>query len=254
MRSRILRILQLFDTQHVWTVEAIARKMDVSVSSAYRDVQELSRAGFLDPVAGAGYVLGPAFIEYDRLIRTADPLIQVSAPLMHRLLARTTQQGTAILCRRYRDCVMCVHQERGTQSKARTFYERGVAMPLYIGAASKVILAYLDERTLKRSYEEHSEHIREASGRKDLKSFRAEMRGIRRDGYAITSGELGAGRVGFAAPILLDGAVVAGLSLGGFHGAQMNDATRSAYAAEVVRTARAISAAVARHQTWVARG
>ena len=246
MRSRILRILQLFDTQHVWTVEAIAQEMGVSVSSAYRDVQELSRAGFLDPVAGAGYVLGPAFIEYDRLIRASDPLIQVAAPLMHRLLQRTTQQGTAILCRRYRDCVMCVHQERGTQSKARTFYERGVAMPLYVGAASKAILAYLDERTLKRSYEEHREHIRRASGREDLKSFRAEMRGIRRDGYAITIGELGAGRVGFAAPILLEGAAVAGLSLGGFHAARMSEATRQAYAAEVVSGARAIAAAASR--------
>jgi len=171
MRSRILRILQLFDAQHVWTVEAIAQKMDVSVSSAYRDVQELSRAGFLDPVAGAGYVLGPAFIEYDRLIRTSDPLIGAAAPVMHQLLADTTQEGSAILCRRYRDCVMCVHQERGTASRARSFYERGVAMPLFIGAASKVILANLDERTLKRSYLENREQIRNATGCEDLKTF-----------------------------------------------------------------------------------
>jgi DNA-binding IclR family transcriptional regulator len=254
MRSRILRILQLFDTEHVWTVEAIARKMKVSVSSAYRDVQELSRAGFLDPVAGAGYVLGPAFIEYDRLIRTSDPLIGAAAPAMHQLLADTTQEGTAILCRRYRDRVMCVHQERGTQSKARTFYERGVAMPLYIGAASKVILAYLDERTLKRSYEEHSEHIRKASGCEDLKTFRAELRAIRRQGYAVTTAELGPGRVGFAAPILLDGAVVAGLSLGGFRGAQLDPATRMRYAAAVAASAQLISKSISRRKTWVARG
>jgi DNA-binding IclR family transcriptional regulator len=254
MRSRILRILQLFDTEHVWTVEAIAQKMEVSVSSAYRDVQELSRAGFLDPVAGAGYVLGPAFIEYDRLIRTSDPLIGAAAPAMHRLLADTTQEGTAILCRRYRDCVMCVHQERGTQSKARTFYERGVAMPLYIGAASKVILAYLDERTLKRSYEEHSEHIRKASGCEDLKTFRAELRSIRRQGYAVTTAELGPGRVGFAAPILLDGAVVAGLSLGGFRGARLDATTRLRYAEEVAASAKLIAKSIARRKTWVARG
>ena len=254
MRSRILRILQLFDTQHVWTVEAIAQKMDVSVSSAYRDVQELSRAGFLDPVAGAGYVLGPAFIEYDRLIRTSDPLIGAAAPVMHQLLADTTQEGSAILCRRYRDCVMCVHQERGTASRARSFYERGVAMPLFIGAASKVILAHLDERTLKRSYLENREQIREATGCEDLKTFRAELRAIRRQGYAVTTAELGPGRVGFAAPILLDGAVVAGLSLGGFRGAQLDPATRMRYAEAVAASAQLISKSISRRKTWVARG
>jgi DNA-binding IclR family transcriptional regulator len=254
MRSRILRILALFDTQHVWTVEAIARRMAVSVSSAYRDVQELSGAGFLDPVAGAGYVLGPAFVEYDRLIRTSDPLIRVSAPIMRRLLEDTTQNGNAILCRRYRDRVMCVHQERGSESRAESFYERGVAMPLFIGAASKVILAHLDERVLKRSYLDNKEQIRKATGCPDLKTFRAELRTIRREGNAITTSELGPGRIGFAAPILLGDAVVAGLSLGGFHGAKLGEPTRRAYVEQVMRAAKKISAAISRHKTWVARG
>jgi DNA-binding IclR family transcriptional regulator len=254
MRTRILRILQLYDMQHVWTVEAIAREMSVSVSSAYRDVQELSRAGFLDPVASAGYVLGPAFIKYDRLIRASDPLIGAAAPIMHQLLADTTQEGTAILCRRYRDCVMCVHQERGVQSRARTFYERGVAMPLFIGAASKVILAHLDERTLKRNYLDNREQIREATRCPDLKSFRAELREIRRQGYAVTTAELGPGRVGFAAPVLVDGAIVAGLSLGGFHGARLDPATQLHYAKEVSAAAKRISKTVKRRGTWVPRG
>lgn len=248
MRSRVLRILQLFDRNQAWTVEAIARAMGVSVSSAYRDVQELSRAGFLDPVLGAGYILGPAFIQYDRLIRTSDPLIRVSAPIMRRLLDDTTQTGTAILCRRYRDCVMCVHQERGRASRTLSFYERGVAMPLFVGAASKVILAHLDERTLKRSYLDNKDHILKATGCADLKSFRAELRKIRREGNAITTSELGPRRVGFAAPILLDKAVVAGLSLGGFHGARLDEATRAAYAREVMRAAKKISSAILRQK------
>jgi DNA-binding IclR family transcriptional regulator len=254
MRSRLLRIVQLFDRQHVWTVEAIARAMAVSISSAYRDVQELSRAGFLDPVAGAGYVLGPAFIQYDRLIRTSDPLVSVSAPLMRELLRDTTQQGTAILCRRYRDCVMCVHQERGSASRALSYYERGVAMPLFIGAASKVILAHLDERTLRRSYLENREQIARATGCADLKSFRAQMREIRRDGHAVTTEELGPGRVGFAAPILVDATIVAGLSLGGFHTSRIDARRRRAYTREVVRAAQKISRALARRKTWIARG
>jgi DNA-binding IclR family transcriptional regulator len=254
MRSRILRVVQLFDTRHVWTVEAIAREMDVSVSSAYRDVQELSRAGFLDPVAGAGYVLGPAFIKYDHLIRSGDPLIGAAAPVMHELLAQTTPEGTAIICRRYRDCVMCVYEERGTQSRARSYYERGVEMPLFIGAASKVILAHLDERTLRRTYLENRTQIEEATGCADLKSFRAELRGIRGQGYSVTTAELGPGRVGFAAPLLMDGALAGALSLGGLQGARHDAAARKRYAAQVVAAAARISKAISKRGTWVPRG
>jgi DNA-binding IclR family transcriptional regulator len=254
MRSRILRVLQLFDAQRVWTVEAIAREMGVSVSSAYRDVQELSRAGFLDPVSGAGYVLGPAFIRYDRLIRSGDPLIAAAAPVMHELLAETTQQGTAILCRRYREGVMCVYEERGTRSRARSYYERGVAMPLFIGAASKVILAHLDERTLRRTYLENRAQIREATGCEDLKGFRAELRAIRAQGYSVTTAELGPGRVGFAAPLLMDGTLAAALSLGGLHGARLDAATRQRYADRVAAAARRISKVISKHGTWVPRG
>jgi DNA-binding IclR family transcriptional regulator len=254
MRSRILRVLELYDTRHVWTVEAIAREMGVSVSSAYRDVQELSRAGFLDPVAGAGYVLGPAFIRYDRLLRTSDPLIAAAAPVMHELLAETTREGTAILCRRYREGVMCVYEERGPQSRARSYYERGVAMPLFIGAASKVILAHLDERTLRRTYLEHRAQIREATGCEDLKSFRAELRGIRNQGYAVTTAELGPGRVGFAAPLLVDGVLAAALSLGGLQAARLDAGARKRYAERVAAAAARISRAISKRGTWVPRG
>jgi DNA-binding IclR family transcriptional regulator len=147
-----------------------------------------------------------------------------------------------------------VHQERGRASRALSYYERGVAMPLFVGAASKVILAHLDERTLRRSYLENSEHIARATGCRDLKSFRAQLREIRRDGSAVTTEELGPRRVGFAAPILVDGTVVAGLSLGGFHTSRIDAQRRVAYTKEVMKAAQRISRGLARSKTWIARG
>ena len=72
-RNRVLRILRLFEERHVWSVEAIAAEMGTSTSSSYRDVQELVQSGFLAPVLGGGYVLGPAFVRFDRLARQGDP-------------------------------------------------------------------------------------------------------------------------------------------------------------------------------------
>jgi len=250
--SRILQVLGLFGSKP-WplTVEDIAQETGVSQSSAYRDVQELCRAGFLDPVIGAGYVLGPAFIEYDRLLRQGDTLIAIASRVMRDLLDATTQRATAILCRRYRDTVMCVHQEHGTGPHPITTYERGVAMPLFAGASSKVVLAHLDDRALKRIYLDNEDTIRARLGHGDWKTFKAEVRAIRKAGVVETASEVAAGRVGIAAPVVVNRQVIAGVSLVLGEDA-LGDAS-AAFRQAVIAAARAISEEIALGGTWVAR-
>lgn len=252
MASRILQVLSLF-ARRPWplTVEDIAQETGVSQSSTYRDVQELCRAGFLDPVIGAGYVLGPAFIEYDRLLRQGDTLIQTASGVMRRLLETTTQRATAILCRRYRDTVMCVHQEHGTAPHPITTYERGVAMPLFAGASSKVVLAHLDDRSLKRIYLDNEDTIRARLGHGDWKTFKAEVRAIRRAGVVETVSEVASGRVGIAAPVVVNRQVIAGISLVLGEDA-LGDASK-AFSEAVIAAAQTISDALAEGGTWIAR-
>jgi DNA-binding IclR family transcriptional regulator len=212
--SRTIAVLQLFDTgSPVWTVEEIARKLRTSVSTAYRTVRDLVQAGFLDPVAGAGYSLGPGFIRYDRILRQCDPLIRVADPVMSELLERTHQSATTILARRFRECVMCVHEVQGQKPHAPTSYERGVAMPLFLGATSKLILAYLPDRTLKSTYLANEAAIRKVAKLQTWPEFKAHLKAIRRDGYAWTDSEVAKGRTALAAPILRDDQIVAGISL-----------------------------------------
>lgn len=211
--GRALAILQLFEGgTSVWTVEDIARALHASTSTTYRHVRLLVQSGFLDPTHWGGYRLGPAFIRYDRISRQSDELIQHASPLMKKLLKDTTQSATVILCRRFRECVMCVHEEHGQKPHAPTSYERGVAMPMFLGATSKVILAHLPERNLRATYLNYEREIRRA-GLKDWSTFKDQMRLIRRAGTAMTESEITQGRVGIAAPIFRGGLVTAGLSL-----------------------------------------
>lgn len=252
MASRILQVLGLFRSRP-WplTVEDIAQETGVSQSSAYRDVQELCRTGFLDPVIGAGYVLGPAFIEYDRLLRQGDTLIPLASHTMRELLGQTTQRATAILCRRYRDTVMCVHQEHGTGPHPITTYERGVAMPLFAGASSKVVLAHLEDRALKRIYLDNEATIRARLGHGDWKTFKAELRAIRQAGVAETVSEVALGRAAIAAPILINKQVIAGV---GLVLAEDDLAGHSgAFQKAVMAAGRAISEEIALGRTWIAR-
>jgi DNA-binding IclR family transcriptional regulator len=210
----LLAILQLFENgRPVWTVEDIGAALKMPTSTTYRHVRGLVQAGFLDPVTGAGYALGPGFIRYDRILRQNDQLIRLADPVMKELLAQIGQRATVILCRQYRDCVMCVHDVDGAKPHPTTSYERGVAMPMFLGATSKVILANLPDRTLKRVYLANEAVIRRMLKVRDWKGFKDQLRDIRRAGYALTDSEVAKGRIGLAAPISRGDQVVAGITL-----------------------------------------
>jgi DNA-binding IclR family transcriptional regulator len=95
----------------------------------------------LERVADRGYVLGPMVVELDRQIRLADPLLEAADELPGKLAEQTG--GTVLLCRFHGSKVMCIHQVKGRNPALSVSYERGRAMPLYRGATSKIILAYL---------------------------------------------------------------------------------------------------------------
>jgi DNA-binding IclR family transcriptional regulator len=249
--NRLFAVLRLFENgRPVWTAEEISRVLNISARTAYRYVRDLVAAGFLDPVTGAGYALGPAFIRYDRILRQSDRLIGVATPAMTELLDKTSQRATIVLCRRFRDCVMCVHEVQGRKPHPGTSYERGIAMPMFLGATSKVILAHLPDRMLKRVYLANEKVIRRAVRTRDWPGFKAELREIRRAGFALTDSEVAKGRIGLAAPISRNGQVIASIALV-IDGAAGGKAKR--FIPHVLAAAKRISDALSRERAVISR-
>ena len=151
--SNMLDLLQLFTLEApAWKVEPIARALRVSVATAYRYIAHLQRAGLVDSSAHGYYTLGPAFIEFDRLIRTADPMLKVAVPVMQRLRRRVGVSCTVQLWRCYRDCVVLVHETEADE-------KRGKVVSLFHGAPSRVILAALPAHILRRLYRRRTAEI-----------------------------------------------------------------------------------------------
>ena len=209
--NRLLRVLGLFTVEKSeWTVEEAAKDMGIPVSTAYRYFRELSKAGFLEPFSSGRYLLGPAVMESDRKIRLTDPLIKVGRPAMQRLIGRSGGVGIALLCRIYRNCVMCVHQEPAAVPENTTSYERGRPMPMFRGASSKVIFANLPSRNAQWFFKKYPEEIAAAGLGSDWEAVKVHLRRIRRADVCITRGEVDHGVVGIAAPVFGHDRIVIG--------------------------------------------
>lgn len=244
--AKLLEVLRLFASEApVWRVERIAAVLRVSQSTAYRYVAQLVRTGFLDPVASGGYVLGPTFVELDRRIRMSDPLLRAALPEIAKLRKLAAKRAGIVLTRYYRDCVMCIHSEYASADAPKVSYERGLPMSLFRGATSKAILASLPDRVLRRLYRAHASEVAAAGMGRDWKAFSGAFRQLRGAECIVTRSEVSRGRLGIAAPIVADDAVLGSLSLV-VPERDLTEAETKQMSAAIVRAAGRISKSLAR--------
>ncbi|HET9023116.1 MAG TPA: helix-turn-helix domain-containing protein, partial [Burkholderiaceae bacterium] len=204
---KVLEILLLFTVDAPrWRVERIASRMGVSTSTVYRCVAELVRAGFLQPVSGGAYVLGPAFIEYDLRMRLSDPLLRAARPSLQQLRAVLGAETTTALARYYRDRVMFVHIERARDVPNTP--GRGQQISLFSPAAiARAMLCALPDRVLRGLYQRHASDIAAEGLGDDPREFRAHIKALRERGWATARSAVVCGRVGIAAPVVCEGTV-----------------------------------------------
>jgi DNA-binding IclR family transcriptional regulator len=103
-----------------------------------------------------------------------------------------------LLCRLFRKQVMCIHQEFTQTPSSTISYERGRPLPLYRGAASKVILAHLPARTVHAFYDENKASMMRAGFSEKWDGVKSTLRSIRTAKVCVTSGELDEGITGVA--------------------------------------------------------
>jgi DNA-binding IclR family transcriptional regulator len=206
--DRLIQLLGLFSTtQPVLTPARAMAALDASRASVYRYLRQLEAAGFVERVPERGYVLGPAIVELDRQIRITDPLLEAADGLIDKLSAETG--GTVLLCRFHGNKVLCIEQAVGPQAPASISYERGRGMPLYRGATSRIILAFLRRPVLESLWQRYRKEMVKAGLPGSFEALCAALAPLREARYCETAGEVDRDARGFATPIL-DGARVLG--------------------------------------------
>ncbi|MEG8220725.1 helix-turn-helix domain-containing protein [Sphingomonas sp. HH69] len=198
--DRVLGVLELFSgDQAEWTVEEAAEALQLPVSTAYRYFRSLSKSELIVAYAAGRYVLGPAIIQLDRQLRLHDPFVTAAQPEMAKLAATIGGNAVVLLARLYHDKVICVHQEEVGKLNGIS-YQRGRPMPLDRGAASKVILANINAKSMRAISDFKP---RKGGGEERLidDELRVKLRQIRQQGFAVTEAEIDEGRRGIAVPV-----------------------------------------------------
>jgi DNA-binding IclR family transcriptional regulator len=232
-------LLDLFEESPLgWTFERIHSRLGYTRSTLYRYLKILSDAELLTSLPEAGYTLGPRIVELDHEIRAHDPIIRASRPLMLKLVRDVP--GIALLCRSYRDKVLCVHQERST-TEIESTYERGRTMPLLRGAASRIILANMPARTIAALYERQPRDFAAAGLGGTLEKVQESLRRVRKVGWDQTTGEVTQGITGIAAPIFGERDKVLGSLSISFAARTMNAKRTVSIAERVVACAESIT-------------
>jgi DNA-binding IclR family transcriptional regulator len=240
--EKMLSVLEFVEERgQITGMDEMLEGLNLTRSTLYRYVRTLVDFGLLATSPGAGYTLGPRIVELDYQIRARDPVILASQPLMNQLVQAAP--GIALLCRRYRDKVLCVHQVSGDVGFVST-YERGRARPLLRGAASLVILANMPAAQISKLYHQDPDGFAGAGLGDTLKAVRSGLRAIRQRGWQASESQVVAGVTGIAAPIFDSGDHVMGslsLTIGrtGISPAEVAD-----IAARVVHCAQVVSGAL----------
>jgi DNA-binding IclR family transcriptional regulator len=207
----MLRILEVIEERGGISTDQMLEKLGFTRSTLYRYLKILSSAGLVASLPNVGYTFGPRIAELDYEMRNRDPLIRAAKPVMHELVQEIP--GIALLCRRYKSRVLCVHQEAGDVAFTSA-YERGLARPITRGAASRIILAYVPGRTLTKIYDRNPQAFADGDLGTSLNEVKATLKAMRTRGWDSTAGHAAPGVTGIAAAVLdYRGAVLGSLSL-----------------------------------------
>jgi DNA-binding IclR family transcriptional regulator len=198
---KTFQILDLFtDERPAWTQSELARETGLARSTLSRMVRFLSARNYLMEQRGR-YVLGFAAIDLGRRAQLQFNLVDLCYDLLEEV-AQTTGE-TAILTGydESRACVVCLAQIPSRHGGLRVFDNIGNTYPLYAGASSKAVFAFLPEPQIERVLAGPLTPVN-PTFKPNAKKLRAQIAEIRTDGYVVTSQETFPGVTGVGVPIL----------------------------------------------------
>ncbi len=198
--EKAFKILTLFsEDSPAISVSDIAFKLHFPISTAYRYISTLKQTGFIEEADVAGmYHLGTAILDLAQNV-PRKRLQDIALPFMQQLCEQTGE--TIVLSALRGQQGVCLEKVEGRHA-LRVSYERGAIFPLHAGASGKILMASLDRRAQHEIIAKIGLPRFSKTTTTDPDRLLAELTQIRKDGYALSNGEVIQGTFGIGAPIM----------------------------------------------------
>lgn len=179
-------------------ISAIARELDLSKAVVYRILQSLASRDLVSVDPGTReYRLGSGATALGaRALRQLDLRVVARDELV---ALRDQTKETTTLSLLVVDTRTYIDQYEGPQEIKMTV-ELGRLYPLYAGASSRAILAFLSDSEISRILDQGMEQLTDETIQ-DAEVLRERLAGVRANRYAISQGERQSGAGSVAAPI-----------------------------------------------------
>lgn len=210
--ERTLDVLGAFDTANVTlTVSEISSRSGIPVATTYRIISKLVSWGALERAEGNRYTIGLRLWEVALLAPRHSALRGAAVPSMFEL--RSVTRSAVLLSTRDGNEGICLESVSGSTRPLHRSWSRGHRFPLHATACGRVLLSDVDGSVQEEVYAGAVQTYTQRTVR-DPATLRAHVDIARRQGYAVTDGELLEGVVEVAAPIHDgNGAVVGALGV-----------------------------------------
>lgn len=208
------RVLQIFlsfnESNPEITVDEVAKQFEISIPSAYRYISLLRELYLIEDSGRGGFTLTPQIFRLVSVAESSLDVGNVGKPVVNRLARQTNE--TALIFRRVGESALCVASST-PDMMAKISFKPGYLMPLRRGAGPKLLLAMTSQEWREKYLRRIQESMDLSAA--EIAQLESDLAQIRKQQYAISDSEVDEGVYAVSAPIVVEGRVVAALSLAG---------------------------------------
>jgi DNA-binding IclR family transcriptional regulator len=196
---KAMDILDCFQVQPTLSLKQISQMTGLNKSRIIRLCGSLAAKGVIAVDSETHkYKLGVKILSLSRVYEQSNTLISLARPILRDLAQRSGESATLFVpdgCDR-----LCLAREEGTHSIRFNIVE-GQRLPIHAGAGGKVLLAFGSSDLREKILQKTSLRKLTRNTITDPQGFRQEIKAIRQQGFAFSSGERDSEVAALAAPI-----------------------------------------------------
>jgi DNA-binding IclR family transcriptional regulator len=205
-RRALQILLEFSESTPELTVDNVLEKHDISVPSAYRYISLLRELDLIEEREKGRFVLSPQILRLARAAETAIDFRAQVQPILNRMAEETGE--TALYLRRVNDSAVCLAIAESDHPISISF-QPGNLMPLYGGAAAKLLLSELTPAKLTQYFN----RLGPVLSKKEKKKLEEDLGPLREAGYAESAGEVDRGVWASAASVHTNGLSLGALTI-----------------------------------------